>query len=309
MSNSRRERFALLALLGLGMPLYARHEGEPGAAATEPASAPATPESSTSQDAGEPAETTEAPETTTDQNTEPTEPAEPAAETTPNTLDEILTRLGAATALNPATPQTTPTTPADPKPGQTAKGDAAAAAMLGMSEEELADVEAQLPVAGKKLVDTLKAQAATLEALKADYEQRQAHDQRQAIVQKHKSIDDVVKLMPGSEARYGTSGQLTKAHIAERNATYTLADRVFSAMRDAGTPISEQKAWEWAHTMREGKTIDRPQAVKIVRSEVTARTRGMTVPGGTGKGPAKTNERQDAVNFFNEGLKQLSGQG
>lgn len=324
MTNTRRDRFPLLAMLGLCLPLFARFEadeqGEGGGGGGQ------VTESETAQDAGasdEPHDQNETSATeagTTEDGAQETQEAagEAGEEGAANggqpatpTLQDILARLGAATAIAPAAaakPGATAAAPA-PKAGETAEGNAAAAASLGMTEEELADVEAQMPVGGKKLVATLKAQQALLEALKGDYDQRQEQSQQQAVVAKHRAIDEAIKDIPGASDRYGTSANATPEQIQERNTTWSLANAVFTTMRDAKTPISEREAWSWAHTLREGKAIDQPAAIRVVRSEVKARNRQMTIPSGTGRAAAKPDARKDAADFFNNGLKQLTGQG
>lgn len=329
MTKSRRDRFPLLAMLGLCLPLFARFEGDEqgeggGGGESSQADESGQTETSTSEAPEAPA-TNETEGETVQTGSEGTqEAAEPASEAGEEgadtggqpaapTLQDILARLGAATANAPAKPApgATAATPA-PKGEADPEATKAALALLDMTEEDLADIEAQMPVAGKKVAAALKKineQAALLEALKGDYDQRQEQSQRQAVIAKHQSIDAAIKDTPGAAERYGKVGSISEAQLAERNATYDLADKVFCSMRDSGKPITEKEAWTWADTLRQGKTIEQPAAIRVVRSEVNARNRQMTVPGGTGRAPAKTDDRKAAAAFFDQGLKQLTGQG
>lgn len=324
MTNSRRDRFSLLAMLGLCLPLFARFEadeqGEGGGGGESSAPESTTPEATEAPATNESPSETSAPESDGTQEGEeaPSEAGEDGAASggqpaTP-TLQDILARLGAATASAPAKPE--PGAPAaTPAPkGEATEDQKAALAMLDMTEEDLADIEAQMPVAGKKVAAALKKineQAALLDALKGDYDQRQEQSQRQAVVAKHQSIDAAIKDTPGAAERYGKVGAISEGQLAERNATYDLADKIFCSMRDSGKPISETEAWAWADTLRQqgAKGMEQPAAIRVVRSEVAARNRQMTIPGGTGRAPAKADARKDAANFFDQGLKQLTGQG
>lgn len=259
--------------------------------------------------------TTDDADATTDQATDT--PAEPVASEGPTDAElrallvASLTGQPASATQTPASapapqaataPATTPTTPTSADPFQPLED------ILGKDEARTlaAAVDARLQAATAPLVAKLQQYEAQFGPIAQDV---QAQKERQVQT----ALDPIVSKL-GDEAKkvYGDNFQrMSPAQYQARQQTLQVAATVFQNAAAAGKPIPEDRAFEFAHALLNGKAPPPHPSAAVTQIRQNAQRRQAsrsvapgTAGGATGK-PKFANETEAAVAAVNAKLREF----